>query len=271
MDGSDPVVTDIDNLDPLPETRELDDENGDGQEGNEVRHDPEDAQHESCIAVACRTLSSLYQFVQADCVNGHSTNDNQSRNILKPPIPEESPATDSVFCLTRSAIETVSRLLNCTGRSCAGDPSIHLVLSSILLKILAWYEALHKSEIGRLGLSSTPSSSGRKDVGSNGCHSSVTHSTGLSQPSERMEESLYTVPLTIPLTVSAFNLSRDTETKMKAQLLLCEVQTLSQACQALDRRVQAAESMRGEKGLLGQSNSHLLRQLDELQHALTAS
>ncbi|OQD66538.1 hypothetical protein PENPOL_c004G07191 [Penicillium polonicum] len=274
MDESDPVGTHVDSLDPLPETREMDDENGDGQEGNEVRHDAEDAQHEPCIAVACRTLSSLYQFVQSDCVNGHghSTNDNQSRNMLKPPTPEESPATDSdsVFCMTRSAIETVSRLLNCTGRSCAGDPSILLVLSSILLKILAWYEALHRSEIGRLGLSATPSPSGRKDVGSNGCHSSVTHSTGLSQSSESMEGSLYTVPLIIPLTVNAFNLSRATETKMKAQLLLCEVQTLSQVCQALDRRVQAAENMRGGKGLCGQSNTHLLRQLDELQHALAA-
>ncbi|KAJ5407193.1 Ribosomal protein L10e/L16 [Penicillium sp. CMV-2018d] len=272
MDESDPVVTDIDNLDPLPETRDMDDENGNGQEGNEVRHDPEDAQHEPCIAVACRTLFSLYQFVQSDCVNGHghSTNDNQSRNMLKPPTPEESPATDSVFCTTRSAIETVSRLLNCTGRSCAGDPSILLVLSSILLKILAWYEALHQSEIGQLGLSATPSPRSREDVGSNGSHSSVTHSTGLSQPSERMEESIYTAPLTIPLNVSAFNLSRATETKMKAQLLLCEVQTLSQVCQALERRVQAAENMRGEKGVCGQSNTHLLRQLDELQHALTA-
>ncbi|KAJ5954082.1 Ribosomal protein L10e/L16 [Penicillium viridicatum] len=272
MDESDPVVTDVDNLDPLPETRDMDDENGGGRKGNEVRHDAEDAQHEPCIAVACRMLSSLYQFVQSDCVNGrgHSTNDNQSRNMLKPPTSEESPATDSVFCMTRSAIETVSRLLNCTGRSCAGDPSILLVLSSILLKILAWYEALHQSEIGRLGLSDTPSPSGREDVGSNGSHSSGTHSTGLSQPSESMEGSLYTAPLIIPLTVSAFNLSRAMETKMKAQLLLCEVQTLSQVCQTLDRRVQAAESMRGGKSLCGQSNTHLLRQLDELQHALTA-
>ncbi|CAI7609327.1 unnamed protein product [Penicillium palitans] len=271
MLGSDPMVTDSHSLGSLPEMRGMDDENGGGQEGDEVQHNPEDDQHESCIAVACRTLSSLYQFVPSDCVNGHATNSNQSRSMLKPPTPEVSPVNDIVFCTTRFATETVSRLLNCTARSCAGDPSILLVLGSILLRILTWYEALYQSEIGELGLSATPSPSGREDVGLDGSHSSVTHSIELSQPSESMEESIYTVPLTIPLTIGTFNLSLATETKMKAQLLLCEVQTLSQVCQALGRRVQAAESIRGEKDLCGQSNTHLLRKLGELRHALTAS
>lgn len=254
MVGSDPIVTGGDSLGSLPE----------------MRRDPEDDQHESCIAVACRTLSSLYQFVQSDCVNGHTTNHNKSHNILKPPTPEESPANDVVFCTTRSATETVSRLLNCTGTSCVHDPSILLVLGSILLRILTWYEALYRSEIGGLGLSAPPLRNGREDMGSNSSQSGNEHSTDLLQPSKSMEESRYTVPLTIPLTIGAFNLSRATETKMKAQLLLCEVQTLSQVCQTLDRRVQAAESIRGEKDLCGQSNTHLLRKLGELQHALTA-
>lgn len=270
MVGSDPMVTDGHSLGSLPEMRGMDDENGGGQKGDEVRHNPGDYQHESCIAVACRTLSSLYQFVQSDCVNGHSTNSNQSRSMLKRPTPEVSPANDIVFCTTRSATETVSRLLNCTARSCAGDPSILLVLGSILLRILTWYKTLYQSEIGGLGLSATPSRNGREDVGSNSSQSDNEHSIGLSQPSESMGESIYTVPLSIPLAVGAFNLPCATETKMKAQLLLCEVQTLSQVCQALDRRVQAAESIRGEKDLCGQSNTHLLRQLNELQHALTA-
>ncbi|KAJ5207933.1 Ribosomal protein L10e/L16 [Penicillium cf. viridicatum] len=170
--------------------------------------------------------------------------------------------------MTRSATETVSRLLNCTAGSCARDPSI-LVLGSILLEFLAWYEALYQSEIGVLGLSATPSPNGREDMGSNSSQSGNGHSTGLSQPSESMKYSIYTAPLTIPLTVGAFNLSRATETKMKAQLLLCKVQTLSQVCQALDRRVQAAESIHGDKNLRGQSNTYLLRKVGELQHALT--
>lgn len=270
MVGSDPIVTGGDSLGPLPEMRVMDDENGSGQEGEEVRRDSEDDQHESCIAVACRTLSSLYQFVQSDCVNGHTTDHNKSHNILKPPAPEESPVNDVVFCTARSATETVSRLLNCTGTSCVHDPSILLVLGSILLRILTWYEALYRSEIGGLGLSAPPSRNGREDVGSYSSQSGNEHSTDLLQPSESMEESIYTVPLTIPLTIGAFNLSRATERKTKAQLLLCEVQTLSQVCQTLDRRVQAAESMHGDKNVYGQSNTNLLRKLGELQHALTA-
>ncbi|OQD92700.1 hypothetical protein PENSOL_c038G03092 [Penicillium solitum] len=142
MVGSDPIVTGGDSLGSLQEMRGMDDENGGSQERDEVRREPEDDQHESCITVACRTLSSLYQFVQSDCVNGHTTDHIKSHNILKPPTPEESPANDVVFCTTRSATETVSRLLNCTGTSCVHDPSILLVLGSILLRILTWYEAL---------------------------------------------------------------------------------------------------------------------------------
>ncbi|KAJ5693839.1 transcriptional regulator family: Fungal Specific TF [Penicillium majusculum] len=234
MVGSDPIVTGGDSLGSLQEMRGMDDENGGSQERDEVRREPEDDQHESCITVACRTLSSLYQFVQSDCVNGHTTDHIKSHNILKPPTPEESPANDVVFCTTRSATETVSRLLNCTGTS------------------------------------SPPSRNGREDVGSYSSQSGNEHSTDLLQPSESMEESIYTVPLTIPLTIGAFNLSRATERKTKAQLLLCEVQTLSQVCQTLDRRVQAAESMHGDKNVYGQSNTNLLRKLGELQHALTA-
>ncbi|KAJ5615219.1 Ribosomal protein L10e/L16 [Penicillium hordei] len=261
------MVTHGHRLGSLQEMRGMD-ENSGGQNGNEVRHDHED-QHESCIAVACRTLSSLYQFIQSDCVNGDTTDHNQSRSMPKPRTPQESPEEDIVLCTTRSATETVSRLLNCTARSCARDPSILLVLGSILLKILAWYEALYHSEIGGLGLSATSSPNGLEDVGSNSSQSSDGHPTGLSKPSESMKYSIYTVPLTIPLTIGAFNLSHTTETRMKAQLLLCEVQTLSQVCQTLDRRVQAAEGIRGENDLCGQSDTHLLRKVGELQHALT--
>ncbi|KAJ5184441.1 transcriptional regulator family: Fungal Specific TF [Penicillium cf. griseofulvum] len=274
MVGSDLMVPDSDNLGFLPqvhaehdnsdynETREINNEN-DGQEGDDMRGDSED-QREPCIAVACQTLSSLYQFIQPDCVNGPRIDTRPG--ILSPPIPEE-PTSDIVFCTTRSAMETVSRLLNCTGRSCAQDPSILLVIGSILLKILSWYEALYQSEIGRIVPSTIPND--REDVGSRPHHSNSSQSGGKHSPScsHSSESTKYTVPLTIPLNIG-FNLSRATEMKMKAQLLLCEVQNLSQLCQAFDRRVQVAESV-GEKGLCGQSNTNLLRKLGELQYVLT--
>ncbi|KAK4866453.1 hypothetical protein LT330_008385 [Penicillium expansum] len=274
MIGSDSMVTDGENPASFAESGEMNKDHESGYERDEMRNDPDD-HHEPCIAVACRTLSSLYQFVQSDCVNQHATNNNQSRDMLKPPTPEEeSPANDIVFCTTRSATETVSRVLNCTGKSCAQDHSLLLVIGSILLKILTWYEALYQSEIGELVPSSTPLPDSREDVSSRPHHSNTSHSgdkhpTGLSSPRGRMEKPIYTVPLTIPLTTGAFSFSRATEKKMKAQLLLCEVQTLSQMFQALDRRVQAAGSIRGEKDLCGQSNTRLQRQLGELQRVLT--
>ncbi|KAJ5515086.1 Ribosomal protein L10e/L16 [Penicillium fimorum] len=194
MIGSNSTVTGGDNLGSLPthvhlehghssydDTREMDDDNG-SQEGDEVPEHPEEEQ-EPCIAIACRMLYSLYEFIQSDCVNGNATNDAQSCNMRKPPTPEEEePASDVVFCTTRSATETVSRLLNCTGRSCAQDSSMLLVLGSVLLKILSWYEALYESEINGLGLPSTLPN-GCEDVSSQRHHSDSSqsgnkHSTG---------------------------------------------------------------------------------------------
>lgn len=43
-------------------------------------------------------------------------------------------------------------------------------------------------------------------------------------------DSVYTVPLTIPFSVGTLNISRTTETKMMAQLLLCQLQNLHQVC-----------------------------------------
>ncbi|KAJ5789132.1 transcriptional regulator family: Fungal Specific TF [Penicillium psychrosexuale] len=231
------------------------------------REVPEDDQHEPCIAVACQTLSSLYEFVQSDCWNGHAGNDNQSRNMLQPPTLRESPASDAVFRTTRSATETVSRLLNCTGRSCARDPSKLLLLGSILLKVLTWYEALYQSEIGG---PATPSLDSREDARLPPQPYHLNGNTGLSRPFESMKESILAIPLTTPLGIDVVNLSHATETKMKAQVLLWEVQILSHVCQALEHRIQAAESIRGENNLCGQANTYLSRKVGELQRALTA-
>lgn len=110
-------------------------------------------QHEPCITVACRLLSSLSQFMHWDCRNGHISNDggaSDSRDQRKPRnLEEEAPPSDIVFRTTQSATDSVSRLLNCTGSACAQDASTLLVLSAVLSKILTWYQALYYSEIGR--------------------------------------------------------------------------------------------------------------------------
>ncbi|KAJ6186024.1 Ribosomal protein L10e/L16 [Penicillium mononematosum] len=190
------------------------------------------------------------------------------------PPTEKDPTSDILFRVTQSATETVSRLLNCTGSACAQDASMLLVLGAILHKVLTWYQALYQSEIGVL-FSSAPSAQPdanltRPPLEPHPSNSGSGDQLMLSRQVGGTGDSVYTVPLTIPLSVGPLNISRATETKMKAQLLLCQLQSLHQVCQGLDRRVRGAESMRGEENLCEGSNTQLLEKVDELQRVLAA-
>ncbi|OQE44297.1 hypothetical protein PENCOP_c002G06619 [Penicillium coprophilum] len=243
-----------------------DDERDEELEELEELEDVNEDRHEPCIAVACRLLSSLSRFGPCDCRNEHTSNDgsvSNARDKRKPlTLEEKAPPSDIIFRMTQSATEDVSRLLNCTGSACAQDTSTLLVLGAVLSKILTWYQALYQSEIGRQiscpPVKSHHSNSNRTD-----------DQPGLSRLVDGTADSLYTVPLTIPLSVGNLNLPHATKTKMKAQLLLCQLQSLDSVCQALGRRVQAAESLRGEGGISQGSNAQLLEQVDELQRILT--
>ena len=258
------------------------DDRGDDDERDEELEELEDVnedQHEPCITVACRLLSSLSQFVHCDCRNGHTSNDgggsnsHDQRKLLT--LEEKAPPSDIIFRMTQSATDSVSRLLNCTGSACAQDASTLLVLGAVLSKILTWYQALYQSEIGR----QLPSVSLRAQPGVNPTRPPVkSHHSNSSRTVNQLKlarhvdgtaDSLYAVPLTIPLSTGNFNLSRATETKMKAQLLLCQLQSLHAVCQGLDRRARGAESMRGEKKMCEGSNAQLLEQVAELQRILT--
>ncbi|KAJ6043061.1 Ribosomal protein L10e/L16 [Penicillium canescens] len=105
----------------------------------------------------------------------------------------------------------MSRLLNCTG-SCMQDPSMLLVISAVLMRILTFYGVLYESQIGRVPTDT------RDGECSSSQHSDSNHgiSTVLSLSERRG-----------PLVIPNLNLPRDTETKMKTQPLLCELQTLS--------------------------------------------
>lgn len=261
---------------------EYDDGGSDDDERDEELEELEyvnEVQHEPCITVACRLLSSLSQFVRCDCDNGHTRNDGSVSNSddrRKPlTLEKEAPQSDIIFRLTQSATDNVSRLLNCTGGACTQDTSTLLVLGAVLFKILSWYWALYQSEIGRQ-LPSTPL---RAQPGDNPIRPPVKplHSTGSrtgNQPKgsrlvEGTVDSLYAVPLTIPLSIGNFDIPRATETKMKAQLLLCQLQSLHRVCQNLDQRVQGTERMRGEKKTWEGSNAQLLEQVAELRRILT--
>ncbi|KAJ5794559.1 transcriptional regulator family: Fungal Specific TF [Penicillium paradoxum] len=293
LSGADPIVIDNGDFGSLPrkvvpqdhdhsdyeDTGDDDDDGDDNEEREEELDEVENAnedQHVPCITVACQVLSSLYKFVRHDCGNGHpggTGGASTSRDLRKPPTPEEEPASDNVFHVTQSATETVSRLLNCTGSACVQDVSMLLILSAVLSKVLTWYQALYQSEIGSL-VPSAPSLAQscpnpvRPPLKSHHSNSSRTGDQLKQRQVDTTGDSMSAVPLTIPLSIVAFNISRTTETKMKAQLLLCELQNLYQVCQGFDRRVQDAESMRGGKNLCEGFNSQLLEKVGALQRVL---
>lgn len=229
------------------------------------REYPNKDQHEPCIKVACRVLSSLYEFVRCDCVNNSSS----SSQCKDPALAKEGPGSDIVFCVTRSAMKTVSQLLNCTGIICAQDASILLVLGAILCKIFAWYQTLYQAEIA--GLFSDRAQDASPSTSIDPAHHLSDGTDFRSKGSRQVEgNSMYTVPLAIPLSTGSLNLPRATERKIKAQFLLCQVQTLLQMCQRLDRRAQTADSEGPgrEKSLLAGSNAQLLEKVGEFQSVL---
>ncbi|KAJ5788561.1 transcriptional regulator family: Fungal Specific TF [Penicillium paradoxum] len=214
------------------------DEDEDPEENNELP-DPVEDENIPCIAIACKTLYSLYHVVPPSGEKGKIPSSSQ-RNAL---------SSDLVFRMTRSATATMSRLLNCTCSGCSHDVSMLMLQSAVLFKILAWYEALYQGDIN--DQVQPPMSSSQQ--------------SGQVKSAESAQESVYAISLNI----GAFNLSRATAKRMKAQLLLCELQPLVQVCQLLDRRVQAADDLLGEKNMCDGSNARLLRKVGELQQILT--
>lgn len=249
---------------------EIDNERGDDQdERDEHLKELENSHSESCIATACQLLSLLTQFVRSDCHNGPAVSNSGPPPTRNPQTPlstkEKSQTSEVVFRMTRNATVAVSRLLDCTSNFCAQDPSKLLIIGAILLKVLTWYQALYQAEIGRQAFPPTP----QQGSDSPSLQPSAHLAGGkLSSDISGLNESLSTVPLTIPLATGALKLPPSTETKMKAQLLLCEVQTIYQLCKALKLRTQAIKNIRSETGA-AESNAHLLRKVDDLQRVLT--
>ncbi|KAL3477499.1 hypothetical protein BJX99DRAFT_226000 [Aspergillus californicus] len=222
-------------------------DSSDGGEENTIQNDEEmepnsyDRAHESCIFTACQALSSLYQLVRCDNKDQHSPQLQQ-----KTPTSKQVPRSDSVFRTARAATEIVSQLLNCPCSS-AHDPSLLSLLATIVSRILAWYQVLYDHDIA---------SSGPEQI-------TVTPSPAMS--SSRQDNSIYTVPLTI----GTLHLPAEIETKMKAQLLLCELKPVLDASQLLFMQIRASEDTWGEKVICEEFNIHIQQKLGGLRQLLT--
>jgi hypothetical protein len=213
----------------------------------------------SCITSAFITLSSLYHLVRSNEDSKLAADHSSNSAASAPP----QPSSDIILLSTRSATITLSRLLACTCAPCTKDPNLPFLLATIAAKVLSWYRALYNSEICPHRHSASPSPAEQRRAHSSSISSTSTTSRA---PSTLTEDAVCTMPLTI----GAFHLPRATETRMKAQLLLCELQPLGQACNALGGRMRIGEDNRSERAVCEAFEGFLLRGVGELRRSLEA-
>ncbi|KAL4872332.1 hypothetical protein BDV12DRAFT_193425 [Aspergillus spectabilis] len=208
--------------------------------------------HESCIAAACQTLSSLYQLVRSD----------SGRCAQPSPLPQ-SPSSDVVLDSARTAASGVLQMLRCVCSS-AHDPSLLSLLAAIISRILDWYQILY--EHNTAGSSSSTSATETRIQGGESSLAAVPSSTdSTSSPNSIQGHPVYIVPLTI----GTLRLPHNTETKLKAQLLLCELELVLDASQLLIAQVRASEETWGESVICAEFDTHIQQKAEDLKRLLT--
>ncbi|KAJ5640844.1 transcriptional regulator family: Fungal Specific TF [Penicillium herquei] len=231
-----------------------------GQEESDMVNDglaAHEIHEEPCAVVACNTLSSLFRHIPSS-----SGNRDVNRNDE---LGHQTSKDDSELRMIRSATEKMNRLLDCKCAPCLQDPSILMTVNAVLFKILSWYEVLHENLQNHPKVCNSsqyylnPSLSGIFDS------SSSRHSPNESSRSgDTISDSSYTIPLTF----DSLKLLPMTETGLKAQLLLCELQALSQACKLLHQRAKAIEDPTRNGNVCHGSTSVLLQRTSDLQKNL---
>jgi hypothetical protein len=150
-----------------------------------------------CTLVALDTLKDLYQHRR------------QSSNNIQMTI--TGPASDQILHTNRKAVQSLEKVLSCDCDSCHQDSNIYFLLATICSKVLAKYRAVFNG----IMLSDHPyhNPSGRSSASSNEEAVSITS-----------------------ITIGDFKLDPVAETKMKAQLLLCELQNSGKVFDLLSHR-----------------------------------
>ncbi|KAJ5729665.1 transcriptional regulator family: Fungal Specific TF [Penicillium malachiteum] len=215
-------------------------------------------QDEPCVVVACNTLSSLSQYVPPGCGNG--------------PPGQQTSESHLAFLMIRSATEKMNRLLDCKCVPCSHDPSILMVINAVLFKILTWYEFIYQADIqSHINVpdfsQNDKNFSLPRDFESNSSRYSPTSYSP--NQSSRSGDSIPDSSYRIPLKFDSLNLPQMTERRLKAQLMLCELQPLNQACRLLHRRAQAIEDPTGNENIRHGSRSVLQQRTRDLQKNLS--
>ena len=117
-------------------------------------------------------------------------------------------SSDQILQTNRKAVQTLDRLLSCDCNSCHHDSNMYFLVATISSKVIAWYRAV-----------------------SNG----IMHTDPPSYPSSPRQSSASNEEAfaITSITIGEFKLDRIAEARMKAQLLLCELQNAGKVLDVL--------------------------------------
>ena len=133
------------------------------------------------------------------------------------PSPRQPRMTDSVLSSNRDAIRLVSDILKC---SCSLTSHVQLVLTTICSKLIAWYRAMIRNDYGG------------RDNSSSMLRSTINNDTDDEDHVERV--------LHQPITVGEHSFDVALESKIRAQVVFCELQHMDFLVESLSRRIQEA-------------------------------
>jgi hypothetical protein len=167
-------------------------------------------QPQDCMTLALNTLRSLHTPPSTCSFASVSAFDSGSSPI---------PTIDHVLSTNKAIIDSLGVIINC---SCSVHPQLHLLLTLIVSKIVAWYSAVARSD-------------------SDNDASSM--SSGTSNKSTTATERV----LHLPIMVGKYNLDGVDKGKMRAQLVLGELHRVVRFVGQLSKRFEEMESAADEQ------------------------
>jgi hypothetical protein len=207
-------------------------------------------QDTSCMASALKTLQCLHM-PPSICLSAGA--DSTSSGSMPPRM------ADSVLDTNKKATQQLAEILNC---SCSLSSQVQLVLTTICGKLTAWYHALVRSNYNGSQTASTAWLSGKATVEQDDYSERIVHQ---------------------PITVGGFAIDVGLESKIRAQVIICELRRFENLVKGLsghlDQRLHgkvgnsfSKQSSKSDETDVAMHNSltiYLQKQLQEVKSDLT--
>ncbi|KAJ0120549.1 hypothetical protein J7T55_015278 [Diaporthe amygdali] len=244
LGGTTPLPTPIQCVDPM----QIEDKAPLPQPENDLsRHQDHDKSDCYCLSTALALMKRLsLKPSAATCATFGQAGDPKPSSALSS---ASCPTIEEVITKNQGAIESIGRMLNC---SCARDGYLLALISLVLLKILAWYDASARaspdgrppagsevfssgSSLGASGTNSTSSSSSIFAASPAPSAASSDHNGGVTASrSSNMEQVRWA-----PSVVSSYCLDGEDSGRMAAQLVLSELSRVQRLVSGLEETLRA--------------------------------